>query len=71
MADALAVDVGKRAEQLVNVQLDLENGHGCLHLIEVAGRAVDGFGNKFEYEIEVDLVLLKPALVTGLRDEYN
>lgn len=69
VADALAVDVGERAEQLVNVQLDLENRHGRLHLIKVAGRAVDGFGNKFEYEIEVDLVLLKPALVPGLSDQ--
>jgi len=65
VADALAVDVGKRAEQLVDVQLNLEDGHGCLHLIKVAGRAVDGFGDKFEYEIEVDLVLLQPALVTA------
>ena len=35
MADALRVDVGKRAEQLVRVQLGLEDGHDCLHLVEV------------------------------------
>jgi hypothetical protein len=52
------VNVGERAEQLVNVQLDLENGHGCLHLIKVARCAVDGFGNEFEHEIEVNLVFL-------------
>ena len=58
VADTLAVNVGERAEQLVNVQLDLEDGHGCLHFVKIAGRAVNGFRNEFEYEIEVDLVLL-------------
>ncbi len=34
MADPLGVDVRKRAEELVDVYLDLENGHGGLHLVE-------------------------------------
>lgn len=58
VADALGVDVGEGAEELVNVELDLENGHDGLHLVEVARGTVDGLGNEFEYEIQVDLVLL-------------
>ena len=58
MADPLRVDVGERTEQLVNVELDLKNGHDRLHLVEVARSAVNGLRNEFEHEIEVDLVLL-------------
>ena len=58
MTDPLRVDVGERTEQLVNVELDLKNGHDRLHLVEVARSAVNGLRNEFEHEIEVDLVLL-------------
>lgn len=34
MADALRVNVGEGAEKLVNIDLDLEDWHGCLHLVE-------------------------------------
>ena len=36
MADALGVDIRKGAEELVDVYLDLENGHGGLQLVEIA-----------------------------------
>lgn len=36
MTDTLRVDVRQGAEELVDVYLDLENGHGGLHLIEEA-----------------------------------
>jgi len=58
VADTLRVDVGERAEQLIDVKLDLENGHGGLHLVEVARCAVDGFRDEFENEVKVDLIFL-------------
>lgn len=58
MTDALRVDVGERAEQLVNVQLDFENGHDGLHLVEVTGGAVDCLGDELEDEIQVHLIFL-------------
>ena len=59
MADALRVNVRERAEQLVDVEFHLEDRHDGLHLVEVARGAVDGLGNEFEYEVEVDFVLLR------------
>ena len=58
MADSLRVNVGERTEQLVDVELNLENGHNRLHFVEVARSAVNGLGNELEHEVEVDLVLL-------------
>jgi hypothetical protein len=67
MADALRVDVGERAEQLVDVELDLEDGHDRLHLVEVARGAVDSLGHKLEDEVEVHFILLwLDALVIGV-----
>lgn len=42
------MDVGKRAEELVDVELDLENGHDGLHLVEVARCTVDGLRYEFK-----------------------
>ena len=58
MANTLRVDVGKRAEELVDVQLDFEDGHNRLHLVEVARSTVHGLRNKLEHEIQVHLVFL-------------
>lgn len=58
VADSLRVDVGERTEELVDVQLDLQNWHGGLHLVEVAGGPVHGFGNELEHQVEVDLIFL-------------
>ena len=51
--------VGEGAEELVDVELDLEYGHGSLHLVEVARGSVDGLGDVFLDQVEVDLVLLQ------------
>lgn len=58
VADALRVDVGESAEKLVNVELDLKDWHGGLHLVEISRRAVDGLWNEFLDQVEVNLVLL-------------
>ena len=58
VADALRMDVGESAEELVNVQLDLEDWHGRLHLVEVPRCAVDGLWNEFLDQVEVYLILL-------------
>lgn len=52
------MDVGKRAEQLVGIELDLKNGHDGLHLVKVARRTVDCLWDIFKYQIEVHLVFL-------------
>lgn len=62
MADALRVYVGESSEELVCVQLDLEDGHGGLHLVEVARGAVDGLGDVLLDQVEVDLILLGQAV---------
>lgn len=58
VTDALGVNVGERAEQLVCVQLHLEEWHGGLELIEVPRSTVDGLWDVFQYQVQVDLVLL-------------
>lgn len=58
VADTLRVNVGERAEELVDVQLDFEDGHNRLHLVEVARSTVHGLRNKLEHEIQVHLVFL-------------
>ena len=63
VADALRVDIGKGAEELIDVELHFEYGHCSLHLVEIARCPVHGFGNVFEYEIQVDLVLLSAKSV--------
>lgn len=52
------MDVGQGAEELVDVELDFENGHDGLHLVEVSGSAVDGLGNEFQDQVEVDFIFL-------------
>lgn len=52
------MDVCKRAEELVRVQLGLENWHDRLHLVEVARCSVHCLWHIFEHKVEVDLVLL-------------
>ena len=47
MADSLGMNVRKRTEKLIDVDLDLKNRHGRLHLIEKAGSTVYGFRDKF------------------------
>lgn len=58
MADALGVDIGQGSEKLVDEQLDLENWHGSLHLVEEARRTIDRFRHKLLYQVQVDLIFL-------------
>ncbi len=65
MADALRVDIRERAEELVDVKLDLENRHGRLHFVEIARSAVDSFWDELKDEVEVHLIFLH-----GIRGKY-
>lgn len=58
VTDALRMDVGQGAEELVDVELDLQHRHGCLHLVEVSRRPVDGLRNEFEDKVEVHFIFL-------------
>ena len=58
MADALGVNICEGTEELVDVELDFKNWHGCLHLVEISGCPVDGLRDIFLYEVEVDFILL-------------
>lgn len=71
MADPLGVDVSQRAEQLVDVDLDLQDRHRGLHLVEEPGSTVHGLGDKLEYEVKVDLILLScQSLVSYIYRKY-
>jgi len=59
MAYTDGVDIGKRAEELIHVELDLEHWHRLLKLRIMTAGTVDSFGNVFEYEIEIDFILLR------------
>ncbi len=58
MANPLGVDVGQRAEKLVDVDLDFQDRHRGLHLVEETRGTVNGLWDKFEYQVQVDLVFL-------------
>jgi hypothetical protein len=58
VADALGMDIGQGAEELIDVQLDLENRHGRLHFVEESRSSVDSLGHKLLHQVQVDLVLL-------------
>lgn len=64
VTDALRVNVGQGAEELVNVKLDLQHRHGSLRLVEVSRRPVDGFGNEFENKVEVHFIFLSTVLTS-------
>jgi hypothetical protein len=59
VADALRVDVGERAEKLIDVEFDLKNGHHRLHLVEIAGCAVYGLGYEFKHQVEIHFIFLR------------
>lgn len=67
MADALGMDVGERAEELVDVKLHFEDGHYRLHLVEVARGAVHGLRDVLKHEVEVDFVFLRLAMLVRWR----
>lgn len=51
MADALGMNIRKRTEELVDINLDLKDGHGGLHLVEESRRTVDSFRHKLQHQI--------------------
>lgn len=58
MADTLRVDVRKGAEELVDIELDFEDGHDRLHFVEISRGAVHGLRNELEYQIQVNFIFL-------------
>lgn len=52
------MNVGERPEQLVDVELDFEDRHRGLHLVEVSRSAVDRLRDVFKDEVQVDVVFL-------------
>jgi len=58
MADALRVDVGQSAKQLVDIKLDLQDGHGGLHFIEEPRGPVHRLRYELLYQVEVHFIFL-------------
>ena len=58
MADTLGMDVCQSSEKLLDVQLDLENWHRRLHLVEEPRGAVNSLWHKLLYQVEVYLIFL-------------
>lgn len=52
------MNIGKRAEELINVQLNFKDGHRGFHLVEIARYAIDSLGHEFEDEIQIYFVFL-------------
>ena len=48
VTDSLRMNVCQRAEQLIDIDLNLQDWHGCLHLVEEPRGSIHSFGNKFE-----------------------
>ena len=59
VADADGVDICKRTQELIHVELDLQHGHRLLELHVVTRSAVDSLWDVFENEVEVNLVFLE------------
>ena len=58
VADALGVDVGDGAEELVGVELDEDGRHHLLHLEVLLHDAVDGLGDVVHDHVQVHFVRL-------------
>ena len=57
VADTVGVDVGKRPEELIHVQLDEGDRDGLLLLAVLPGHLVDGLWDVLQHQIQVNLVL--------------
>ena len=57
MTDPYRVNVGQGSEELIHVQFDVVHRHRLFEFRVVSRGSVNGFGNVFEYEVEVDFVL--------------
>lgn len=61
MTDALRMDIGEGAKELVGVDLNLEDWHGGLHLVEEARGAIYRLRYKLKDEVEVYFLFLRPV----------
>lgn len=59
MADALRVNVGERAEELVDVELNFEDWHRGFQLIKVTRSTIHGLGYKLQYQVQVYFIFLR------------
>jgi len=55
----LRMNICKRSEELVNVQLYLQYWHGRFHLVEISRGAVHGLWHELKYKVEVHLIFLE------------
>jgi hypothetical protein len=53
------MNVGKRTEELIHVQFDLQHRHRLFEFCIVATGAIDCFWDVFKNEVEVNFVLLQ------------
>lgn len=52
---------------MVDVELDFEDRHCRLELVEVARGTVHGFWDEFEDEVQIDLIFLKTKSVLPMQ----
>jgi len=57
VTDPYRVNVGQGSEELIHVQFDVVHRHRLFEFRVVSRGSVNGFGNVFEYEVEVDFIL--------------
>lgn len=53
------MDIGEGAEELVDEELDLEDGHGCFHFVVESRGPIHSLGDEFLNKVEVNFVLLQ------------
>lgn len=59
VTDTHGMNVGEGAKELIDVELDLDDGHCRLQFAKVAGRTVHSLRDIFKNEVEIDLLLLQ------------
>lgn len=69
VADAQAVDVCQGSGELVDVELDVEEGHRLLGLLVLPGHGVDGLGDVLQDEVQVELFGLLPVGIEALLEQ--
>ena len=62
MAYTLGMNIRQGTKELIDVNLDLKDRHGRLHLIEKARRAVNRLRHEFEHQVQVHFIFLHNKL---------
>ena len=57
------MNVCERPKELIDIKLDLKNGHGGLHFVEVPRGTVHGLGDILKNEVEINLVFLEQMML--------